>query len=254
MSSYGLWLSAAGMKISGHKQTLIANNLANAETTGFKRDLAVVLERPVESREGPGGMPFVHPVLDGMGGGVNVRPTFHDFSPGPIEHTGRPLDVALDGEGFLTVSDGKTTRYTRDGVMTVNRRGELVLSSGGGRWRVLDESGSPIVFQRGKGAVTILPDGTVRQGKTAVGKLARVRADDPQAMRKVGENLFEIGDAKMSPSDVRIVPEAREGANVEVVSTLATMIEAARAYQLNATMIQMQDELTGQVLTVGRPV
>src|SRR3972149_5037155 len=101
MSSYGLWLSAAGMKVNEHRQTLLANNMANAQTTGFKHDLAVVMQRQVESKEGASGLPFAQPVLDGLPGGVNVRPTHYSREDGPIEWTGKPLDVAIKGEGFF---------------------------------------------------------------------------------------------------------------------------------------------------------
>ena len=128
MSTYGLWLSAAGMKVSEHRQTLLANNMANANTTGFKRDLAVVTQRRVESQSSPAGFPFAHPVLDGLPGGVNVRPAYQSFEEGSIEWTGRPLDVAVEGDGFFAVTDGKVTRYTRDGGFTRNEKGELALA------------------------------------------------------------------------------------------------------------------------------
>ncbi len=80
MSSYGLWLSAAGMKVNEHRQALLANNMANAHTTGFKQDLAVIRARPVESREMRNGLRLTHPVLDGMTGGVNIRPSHHNFA------------------------------------------------------------------------------------------------------------------------------------------------------------------------------
>ncbi len=87
MSSYGLWLSAAGMKVNDHRQTILTNNMANAHTTGFKHDLAVVTQRRVESQESGGSAQFAQPVLDGMSGGVHVRPSFQVFAQGPIEGT-----------------------------------------------------------------------------------------------------------------------------------------------------------------------
>ena len=94
MSSYGLWLSAAGMKVNQHRQTVLANNLANANTTGFKHDLAVVMQRQVESAESPSGFNMTQPVLDTMGGGLDVRPTYKSFKQGPVESTGKPLDAS----------------------------------------------------------------------------------------------------------------------------------------------------------------
>ena len=98
MSSYGLWLSAAGMQVNDHKQALLANNMANINTTGFKHDLAVVTQRQIESRALAGGQRYAHEVLDEMSGGVNVRPSHHSFAQGAIEHTGGSLDVAIQGD------------------------------------------------------------------------------------------------------------------------------------------------------------
>ena len=253
MSAYGLWLSAAGMKVNQHRQTLLANNMANANTTGFKHDLAVVTERQVESRTASGTLPYAHPVLDALAGGLNVRPTHHSFAQGPLEWTGRPLDVAIQGDGFFMVRDGDATRYTRDGEFARNPAGELVLAAAAGRFNVLADDGSPIVIDESGGQVCISPNGTVRQGEAVIGRLAVVTTADKQSLRKIGANLFDAGGAKMVPAEATLHPESREESNFDVMQGLATMIEASRAYQLNATLIQLQDQLTGQaVTTVGR--
>ncbi len=253
MSSYGLWLSAAGMKISEHRQTLHANNLANAQTTGFKRDMAVVIQRRIESSEDGAGAEYSHPVLDGLSGGVNVRPAYHDLTQGPIDNTGRPLDLAIRGDGFLTVSDGESMRYTRDGQLTVNTAGELSLANESGVWRVLDQGGAPIVVDPVGGEPIISGDGTVRQGANLIAQLELVSPTNKDALRKVGENLFESTDGEMRPADGVLVSGAREESNFNAIEGLASMIEASRAYQLNATMIQLADSMTGQaVSTLGR--
>lgn len=253
MSTYGLWLSAAGMKVNQHRQTILANNMANANTTGFKHDIAVVAQRRVESQSSPGSSPFAHPILDGIAGGIDVRPTYQNFGQGRIEKTGRPLDVAIDGDGFFAVSDGLVTRYTRDGQFTFNRQGELVLVAGEGRWRVLGEGEAPIVVDETAGKVSISEDGTIRQGPNVVAKLGLVSTEDKQSLRKIGGNLFDAGTAEMTPIKGRFEPESREESNFDIMNGLATMIEATRAYQLNATMLKLQDDLTGQaVTTVGR--
>lgn len=253
MSSYGFWLSAAGMKVNDLRQTLHANNLANAQTTGFKEDLALILARPVESAESADAMRYGHPVLDGLAGGLEVRPTYHNFATGAVEHTGRPLDVAIEGDGFLAVTDGTVTRYTRDGEMSQNLAGKLVLSAGGGRWRVLDDAGAAIALNPAGGPVRIAGDGTIRQRNEVIARLGTYDAKDRQALRKVGENLFDAGDATMEPVAGHFRAESREESNYDPLKGLASLIEASRAYQLNATMIQLQDQVTGQaVTTVGR--
>lgn len=253
MSSYGLWLSAAGMKVQDHRQSLIANNIANAETTGFKKDLAVIRQRAVESREDARGMALTHPVLDGLPGGINVRPTYQSFAQGGTEQTGRPLDVAILGEGFFSVASGDETRYTRDGEFAISADGDLVLAAGNGRWKVLDDGGSTIALDPQGVAPRIYTDGTIRQGQDVVAKLGLFTTDDMQSLRKVGENLFDAGKLEMVPIEGRLEPGARERSNVDVMPELVNMIEASRAYQLNANLLRMQDEMTGRVIqSVGR--
>ena len=253
MTSYGLWLSAAGMKVNEHRQTLLANNLANVDTTGFKHDMAVVMQRRVESRESAGGLSYAHPVLDGLSGGVNVRPTYHALVQGPIERTGRPLDIAIRGEGFFPVSDGEVTRYTRNGEFAINTAGELIMANESGRWRVLDEGGAPIVIDLEGGEFTVSQSGAIRQGNEVIGVLGLMANEDPRALRKIGQNLFESTGGEMVPADGAFVPGSRESSTFNALEGLAMMIEASRAYQFNASMIQLQDQVTGQaVSTLGR--
>jgi flagellar basal body rod protein FlgG len=241
------------MKVNEHRQTLLANNIANANTTGFKHDLAVVSQRSVASKGRPDGMTASHPVLDGMTGGINVKPTFISFEQGRIERTDRPLDVAIDGEGFLTVSDGEATRYTRDGEFATTNSGHLILAAGEGRWRVLDEDGAPVILDPELAAASIGGDGTIRQGKVIVAKLALVGTSEKQNLRKVGGNLFELTRGQMEPTTGQLASGAREDSTFDAISGLAGMIEAARAYQMNSTMIQLQDQATGLAAgTLGR--
>jgi flagellar basal body rod protein FlgG len=252
MSSYGLWLSAAGMKVNDHRQAVLANNMANAHTPGFKHDLVVVMQRQMESEATAAGAEYSHPVLDGLSGGINVRPTRYSFAQGPIERTDKPLDVAIKGDGFFTVSDGVETRYTRDGRFAVGTTGELVLAAGEGRWKVLSDAGQPIVLNPEAGEASVSANGTVNQGPIAVGTLGLMAAEDRQTMRKVGENLFEA-TGEMVPIEGDLAPGSLEGSTFDVMQGLAEMIEATRAFQFNAKMIQLQDQLTGQaVSTVGR--
>lgn len=250
--TYGLWLSTAGLQVNEYRQSVLANNLANADTVGFKHDLAVMQERPVASA---GGDPrFAHRVLDGMTGGTWVRPTVHTFERGEFEQTGNPLDVAIDGDGFLSVSDGSETRFTRDGRMTVNPGGELVLTAGEGRWRVLDDVGQPMVVDpTAGGTVEVSDDGTIRQGGAAIGTLGVVAFADRSQLSKVGGNLYRNAGPQPAATDARVRSGHVERSTVNPVAGLAKMIEASRAYELNARMISMQDQTIGMaVTTVGR--
>ncbi len=252
--TYGLWLSTAGLQTNEYRQAILANNLANANTTGFKQDLAVIQERNVESRaKGINGR-FANPVLDGLTGGAWVRPTIHTFERGDFEKTGNPLDVAIDGDGFLSVSDGSETRFTRDGRLTTNRNGELVLVASQGRWRVLDAGGKPIrIDPQNGGKISITEDGSVRQDGVSVGRLGVVDFADKTQLSKAGGNLYRNHGDTPVPSSSRVRGEHLELSTVNPVNGLAGMIEVSRAYQLNASLITLQDQTIGMaVSTVGR--
>lgn len=250
MSSYGIWLSAAGMKMCEHRQNLHANNLANAQTTGFKSDLASFWERPVESVEGGAPSHLRHSVLDRLTGGVNVRPSHYDLTQGSIENTGRPLDVAIRGEGFFTVSDGRTKRLTRDGEFALNTAGELILADASGNWRILDEAGAPVRVDPAAGELKIGSSGAVRQGTQTVAQIGLISPPDPQTLRKVGANLFEMPDDAMKPAAGTLVAGSREESNYDTMTGLTEMIEASRAFQMNATILQLQDQATGQAVSL----
>ena len=253
MSSYGIWLSAAGMKVSEHRQTLMANNLANANTIGFKQDLAIIRERRIESQSSPEGFEFVHPVLDSYTGGLNVRPTNYSFAQGDLEPTGKPTDVAIDGDGFFSVSDGENIRYTRNGNFSVNNEGYFILSSGGGRWKVLDDTGSPVQIDTRLDPPTITSNGTIQQGELLVAKLGLMTTENKQSLRKIGETLFDAGDVEMQPIEGRFITRTLEQSNYNIMKGLASMIEASRSYEMNANLIRLQDQMTGQaVSTIGR--
>ncbi len=249
---YGLWLSAAGMQVNEYRQALAANNMANVDTVGFKRDLAVIHERRVESATDSRGLRYRNPLYDGMTGGPWVRPTYHSFEQGAFRPGGKH-DVAIDGDGFFTVLDGDQPRFTRDGRMTINTQGELVSMAGNGTIKFLDEGGSPIVVNRHQ-PVDITAGGSVEQDGTRVARLGVVDVDDVRKLRKVGQNLF-IGtnDVKTQPTTSSLKVGFVEASTVTPVEGLMTMIEVTRAYETNARMITMQDEINGQAVNrVGR--
>ena len=253
--TYGLWLSAAGMQANQYRQNVLANNLANADTVGFKKDLAVLSERTVESRTAAEAARFGHGLLDDLSGGTFVAPTYHSFAAGPLTPTGNPLDVSIKGDGFFAVRVGAESRYTRDGRFTVNPDNELVMVAGDGRAKVLDEAGGPIVLlPASAGQPTIAADGTVRQGGTVVAKLGLVEFSDRDELRKVGGNLFQAPGGRPRPAVASSVMSGTvEQSNADPVAGLASLIEVSRAYELNARMISLQDQTIGQAVSqVGR--
>ena len=140
--NYGLYLSASGVMANSYRQDVIANNLANSETVGFKRDLALFQERRTAFQE-RGGSGWSDPLLEHIGGGILATPTVVDTHQGDLEPTANPLDVAIQGNGYFAVSDGQEKHLTRDGRFMMNSAGELILSTEQGN-HILDEKGKPI--------------------------------------------------------------------------------------------------------------
>jgi len=249
---YGIYLSAAGLQANQYRMEVLANNLANADTPGFKHDLTVVQERQPASRERMAGFGASEPSLAGLTGGLRVASTHTSFEQGPIEITGRPLDIALTGDGFFRVQDGDQERYTRDGRFMVNVDGELVTVAG--FRRVLDENGSPIVVAaEDVGRVRIHGNGGIRAGKTSYGKVGVVDFEDKTLLRKAGGNLIQAMGATPEAITGTLKVGAIEKSTVDPTHSLVAMIEVNRAYQLNATLIGLADTtLSRAVNDIGR--
>jgi flagellar basal-body rod protein FlgG len=236
---YGIYQSAAGLQLNQYRQEVLANNLANVETAGFKHDLAVVRERPLAVREPAGSLDASDSTLSGLTGGSYVSPTVTSFTQGPLKHTGGRLDVAIAGDGFFSVQDGQDVRYTRDGRFLINAKGELTTVSG---HKVLGESGEPIVVPEGSTqSVTISAAGDVRCGSQVIGTLDVVDFADKSQLRKVGANAFEADGAEAQDASASLQVGFIEGSTVEPTQAMVSMIEVNRAYELNATLIGLAD-------------
>lgn len=249
---YGMYLSAGGLLANQYRMEVLANNLANTDTAGFKQDLTVVRERMIASRERLAGLGAGDRGLDGMTGGSLVAPTHTAFEQGAIEKTGNPLDAALQGEGFFRVGTSTGEAYTRDGRFVRSDTGELVTVAGA--HPVLDSSGSPIVIPaQASGQVRIDGNGEVRAGDLVCGTLGVVDFEDKAMLRKVGGNLFEPLGGEPVRVDPNLVSGAVEKSTVDPVHSMVSMIEVSRAYQANATLLGLADTTLGRAVNdVGR--
>lgn len=247
---YGLYLSAGGMLVQRHQLDVIANNMANVATTSFKRDVAIFRTRSVESQAAPGGMSYRQPVLDLMGGGTFVSPTYTEFQQGEMETTAGPLDIYIKGPGFLPVqqSGGAASQvcYTRDGRLTIDGSNYLATAEGG--HLVLDRGGRPIQLDRAKQTL-IGTDGTISQEGEVLGQLEVTDFEDPHVLRKIGGNLYANPTGAVgTPKRADLASMALERSTVDPVKELVAMIESQRAYEANARLIQLQDEALGKVI------
>ena len=243
---YGLYQSAAGMMTLEYRQNVIANNLANADTVGFKQEVAVFAEREPESVAGGRRGPSARD-LQALSGGLWLGRTHTDYRQGALQGTGNERDVALDGPGFLVVEvDGKPL-YTRDGRLIKDAEGQLRAVTDGAP--VLNPAGVPIRMSRYGGQPTFDEDGRVLQDGRPVGQLAVVDFADRDTLRHAGNGRFDAGDAKTIDSPARVLPGYVERSGVEPVRELVNMIETSRAYQINARMLSLQDQSVGRLIS-----
>lgn len=255
--SYGLYLSAAGALSSMHRQDVLANNLANMNTVGFKPDQVVSRQRLPERLESPNG--YVDPkwMLEQLGGGQFIDPTRVNMMQGDLVSTGNDLDVAISGDGMFVVAGATGTgpehvRMTRDGRFTLNEAGELVMAANGRR--VLDTGNQPIELTPGV-PVRIDTAGGVRQNGAIVATLQLVDAP-PGTLVKEGENLMRYADGETPtprPFTGRLEQGHTEASAVDPIMTMNGMMAAAKSAQSNLKMMQYHDQLLGQVFnTFGR--
>ena len=251
---YGLYLSATGVMTNSYRQDVIANNLANAETVGFKKDLAMFRQRPTAAEESPDKSGWSNPLMEGIGGGTYAEPTVVDTSEGSLEQTGNKLDAAIMGTGFFTVDDHGQTRLTRNGQFMIDNNSMLVTSSG--KQNVLDSEGNPIKLDGKLASITnIGTDGTITQGDVVAGKLGVVDVPDPAKLKNEGSNLFSYptpGDFTASTNSV-VRGETVENANVDPATELTQLMDTQRQLEANANMIHYQDSTLDKLInTVGK--
>jgi flagellar basal-body rod protein FlgF len=255
--NYGLYLAAGGAMNGMHRLDVVANNLANVNTVGFKPDGVTTRQRLPERLEMPRIDTDPKWMLEQLGGGLLGEPSRVQMVQGRLEATGNPLDVAVEGDGFLVVehagTDGSTElRLTRDGRLTRDADGRLVRAETG--QPVLDERGGTMVLSA-RGAVDIGTDGTVRQDGAVVGRLQLV-ATDASNLVKAGQNLLRLRDADAVRPAVGSVQQGYvEHSAVDPVRALSDLIGASKAIEANAQMMQYHDHIMGQTVnTFGRVV
>jgi len=225
-----------------HELDVIANNIANIDTTGYKADNALFEQylMPGASDQNFGG-------AGRRVSYVQDRASWIDMSQGSIQHTGNPLDVAIDGRGYLVVQTARGQRYTRNGALSINGSGQLVTSDGD---QVLGKSG-PITFQTTDHDVIISSTGiiTVREGNSTAdsqrGQLQIVDFDVPQLLQKDRDSAF-TAPANVSPNPAPPATTVAQGAieksNVNGVAEMARLIEVTRSYTDIANILQQQGD------------
>jgi len=212
---------------------VVANNMANLNTTGFKAEQLLF-----EEYQMPVAKDRDFAFADQRLSFTEDWTTIHDMSAGAVTDTGNPLDVALDGEGFITVQTPDGERYTKAGSLAIDATGTLVDLQGN---PVMSELG-PIHFTATETDISISADGTIASSEGIKGKLKVVEFADPQAATREGNNLWAGGDPQPA-TETRVVQGAVEKSNVSGIAEMTEMIRVQRAYESAASMQDKQDEM-----------
>jgi len=243
-----LWVAKTGLEAQQTRMSVITNNLANVNTTGFKRDRAIFEDLVYQNVRQVGAQSSQNSQLPSglmLGTGVRTVATEKLFTQGNLVQTGNSLDLAISGRGFyqVTMPDG-TTAYTRDGSFQVDSQGQLVTSNG-----YLVQPG--ITIPQGAQSVTIGTDGTVsvqvsgQAAPTQVGSVQLADFINTAGLQPIGNNLYLETAASGSPQSGTpglnglgtLQQGSVEGSNVNVVEELVNMIETQRAYEMNSKAI-----------------
>ncbi|MCA9069205.1 MAG: flagellar hook basal-body protein [Planctomycetaceae bacterium] len=253
---YGLYLSAQGAENQSLRLQTIANNVANADTTAFKRDLAVFQDhQPFDVEHGY----MTHPPgnLNDSTGGTTIASTHTDFGEGPLQETGGPYDLAITGPGFLQVRNGPETLLTRNGQLTLNDLGEIITQDQG--LPVLSREGTSIVVPPFIENVNISSDGNIvgmtkDGGVIPLGQLDLVQPASLEDLQKLGTSLYRSsGPVVPAEESIQVRQGFLEASAVNPIAETVQMIEASRAFETNINMIRFQDETLSRLLqSMGR--
>jgi len=214
---------------------VVANNIANANTTGFKVEQLMVETEIGAKARNDAIRPGASFVLDrGLG---------RDFGQGALQQTGRALDFAVDGEGaFFKIADATGEAYTRDGAFTVDPTGKLVTKAGD----AVQGDGGDIILDPKLGEISVAQDGTISQNGQLVGRLSLVRFDALGALSKDGDGLYRnrSNAAPIEATGVQIRQGMLEGSNVNSLTQITDMIKISRAYEQATKIIEQTNDLS----------
>ena len=246
--------AALGMAAQQLTLDVIANNLANVNTTGFKRssvEFQDILYETIVSGAGEGGLGQEKPAEIQVGHGNRAVSTFRTFAQGTITDTANPLDMAIDGDGFFQVTrpDG-TYAYTRDGAFRLNADGFIVTTTGlrlGSEVSLPPDTESILISQDGIIAIVLSGESTPEE----ISQIELVKFVNPAGLQAVGGNLYEETVASGPPTVGFAADEGfgavlqgfLEKSNVDVVQEMINMIVAQRAYEINSKAVKTADEM-----------
>jgi flagellar basal-body rod protein FlgG len=247
----GLYTSALGMITQMQRMDVITNNIANVNTTGFKRDHVAAQsfsERLTKKIEDPAVLRLFQNIPIGrLNQGVFIDEVYTDFTSGTLRETGGALDVALVSRGFFCVSvngaGGARELYTRDGSFSLGSDGLLVTRDGG---RVLGQNGE---IRLPNGEIAIDERGAITVNGEYIDTLRITDFEDARTLRKNGDNYYSTtADSRQAAFTGSVVQGFLENANVQTVKEMVELIALSRAYEANSKMIQTHDQTMGRAV------
>ncbi|MEN8894254.1 flagellar hook-basal body complex protein [Planktotalea arctica] len=209
------------------EMSVIANNIANANTTGYRQE-GLVFSEVVQSIDDAPSLSM-----------ATARARVTSLMPGTMTQTGGPLDMAIDGQGFFLIQTSEGERLSRAGHFMPNSQGDLVTVDG---HRVLDSGGAPLFIPRGTGNISIAPDGTISANGQLLGQVGIVKpSEGTQILRDDGVHFR--ADGPYEPNlDARVRQGYLEGSNVDPLTQIARMIEVQRAYEMGQSFAESENE------------
>ena len=222
------YIALSRQMVLRRRMDVIANNIANVTATGFRAEMLLAEQVPVDV----GPRQTIRYVQDVA--------LIRDLSPGSITSTSNPFDLAIEEQGYFVVATAEGDRYTRNGQFRLNEIGEIVTQAGD---PVLDDGNAPIAIPPDAGPVSIAADGTISTPDITIGRIGLVTFDDHQELEKAGHGLYRTDQTAQPVENGRIIQGVIEGSNVRAVVEMTDMMSTLRAYQGTQRIIDTHHEL-----------
>ncbi len=238
----GVYTAAAGMLANQAAQDTIAQNLANANTTGYKEDVPrfeSFLSEPV-SRLSPADRLSIGTI--GSGAGLKDQTT--NFNQGGLQQSGNPLDVALTGDAALVIQSPQGPRLSRDGSLTLDAQGTLIQSATGEP--VLSDGSQTLSVPAKTKSIVISPQGDLTADGVKIGRIQMASLSAAVSPVKVGDNQYSVSSLQPASPTATMRQGFLESSNVSIVKEMVSMISIMRAYETNQKMLQAEDDTTGK--------
>ncbi|WP_163193194.1 flagellar hook-basal body complex protein [Clostridium thermarum] len=250
----GLYTAVSGMITQEAKQQVITNNMANANTVGYKADnLAIKKFNDVliQNFDKVSGGKNVRNIIGSISNGSEIDETLTDFAQGLLQETDRETDFGIAGSGFFAVrrtaaNGNQNTYYTRNGEFHVNNQGYLVTASGDNVLAVNMDTGAEGPVYVGNGKLVVDGNNDIYIDGTAQYRFRLVDFTDYKSLRKVGDNLYS-GEAPMESNAV-VKQKSLEKSNVNIINEMVNMMTVLRTYESNQKVIQSMDETLGKAV------